>query len=125
VLLVASAVTSALFDGRSPFPQAPVMKAVGFASRQIEREIAGQPIALEVRAPDGHYRRQLTLGLAYALRVHGYRTEIAPSWGLQLGSGYLLRGQRLPLALVTMKASAAAGSYTLTVRVAKELKPRW
>jgi hypothetical protein len=80
------------------------MRAVGAASQQIERDIPSRRIMLSVIAPDDRSRRQLTLGLAYALRAVGYRPEIGVGfWALQLGSIYIFRGKPMTHVTVLMR----------------------
>jgi hypothetical protein len=88
----------------SPIFQSPAMRAVGAASQQIERDIPSRRIMLSVIAPDDRSRRQLTLGLAYALRAVGYRPEIGVGfWALQLGSIYIFRGKPMTHVTVLMR----------------------
>jgi len=98
----------------------PAMHEVGGVARRIEHKIPPQQVALKVVAPDNRYRRQLTFGVAYALRADGYRPKIAQGWSIQLGDGYWYQGERLeriPLAEVSVK------SGTLAVKVMKHPPP--
>ena len=98
----------------------PVMHEVGGVARRIEHRIPPQQIALKVVAPDNRYRRQLTFGVAYALRAEGYWPKISKGWAIQLGDGYWYQGERLeriPLAEVSVKHGM------LTVRVMKHPPP--
>jgi hypothetical protein len=89
----------------SPIFQSPAMRAVGAASQQIERDIPSCRIMLSVIAPDDRSQRQVTFGLAYALRTAGYRPEIGVGfWALQLGSIYIFRGKPMPHVTVLMRA---------------------
>jgi hypothetical protein len=88
-----------------PIFQNPAMRAVGAASQQIERDIPSRRIMLSVIAPDDRSQRQVTFGLAYALRTAGYRPEIGVGfWSLQLGSIYIFRGQPMTHVTVLMRA---------------------
>jgi hypothetical protein len=118
VLVIMAAWTSALTNRRQS-PESAVMEAVGSASRQIERKVPGQPIFLTVQAPNEHLRRQLTLGLAYALRTKGYKPEISRRWASQLGPMYGFRGRIIPVAAVEF------GLKTLAVRVVQDPKSQW
>jgi hypothetical protein len=118
-VLVALTAWTTVLTNRRLWPEDAVMKAVAPASRQIQREVPSQPIFLTVQAPNEHLRRQLTLGLAYALRTKGYRPEISSRWASELGSMYGFKGRMIPIAAVHF------GSKTLTVRVVKHPKPQW
>jgi hypothetical protein len=99
----------------------PVSNAVWAASKRIERALPQQPIALAVKAPNYSYRRQLTIGLAYVLRTAGYRAEIGPDWGAQLGPQYVYRGKLMPLVTVFARDSA---KRPVTVRIKKSVRSR-
>ena len=92
--------------GNSEAPAAPrtmaAMKKVDRVTQRIENKIPPQPVALKVVAANNRYRRQLTLGVAYALRADGYWPMVSKGWGLQLGDGYWFRGEHIPLAEVWM-----------------------
>jgi len=62
-------------------------RAVIVASAQIEREVSPGRITLMVVAPNTSYRRQVTMGLAYALRTVGYTPQIS-TWAFQIGPAY-------------------------------------
>jgi len=97
-----------------------VMHDVGVAAGRIEREIPPQQVALKVVAPDNRYRRQLTFGVAYALRADGYWPKVSKSWSIQLGDGYWYQGERrerIPLTVVSVE------SRTLAVKVMKHPPP--
>ena len=93
---------------RVPVQAAAALKAVGFASRQIERAVPSQPIALEVKASLPSYQRQLTFGIAYALRTAGYLPEIRPGLAVQLGPRYAYRGKPMPLVTVFARSGFSA-----------------
>src|SRR5216683_7174387 len=83
-----------------------VMHEVGGVAGRIEHKIPPQQVALKVVASDNRYRRQLTFGVAYALRADGYWPKVSKSWSIQLGDGYWFQGERLeriPLAEVSVK----------------------
>lgn len=93
-----------------------VMHEVGRIAARIERKIPPQQVAFRVVAHDNRYRRQLTFGVAYALRADGYSPKISEAWSVQLGGGYGYPGERiepLPLAEVSVQPG------TLTVKVMK------
>jgi hypothetical protein len=88
-----------------------VMKNVGGVAGRIEHKIPPQQVALKVVAPGNRYRRQLTLGVAYALRAKGYWPKVSKGWAIQLGDGYWYEGERrerIPLAVVSVKRSTVA-----------------
>jgi hypothetical protein len=88
-----------------------VMHEVSGVAWRIEHRIPPQQIALKVVAPDNRYRRQLTLGVAYALRAAGYWPKVSKGWAAQLGHGYWYQGERrepLPLAEVSVNPSKVA-----------------
>ena len=97
-----------------------VMHEVGGVARQIERKIPPQQVALKVVAPDNRYRRQLTFGVAYALRADGYLPKVSKGWSIQLGDRYWYQGERrerIPLTVVSVKPR------TLAVKVMKHPPP--
>ncbi len=97
-----------------------VMHEVGVAAGRIEREIPPQQVALKVVAPDNRYRRQLTFGVAYALRADGYWPKVSQSWSIQLGDGYWYQGERrerIPLTIISVEPR------TLAVKVMKHPPP--
>lgn len=70
----------------------PMRGAVAAAAARIERALPAQPVALTVVGPYAPDRRRLTLGLAYALTIRGYRPEVTYSyWARQLGRVYVFR----------------------------------
>jgi hypothetical protein len=81
------------------------MKATGTAAAQIERTVPSQPLGLAVRAPTNMYRRQLALGIAYALRTTGDEPEIGSGWAVQVGPLYERADQRMPLVTVSVSAT--------------------
>ena len=93
-----------------------VMHEVGGVAWRIEHRIPPQRIALKVVAPNNRYRRQLTLGVAYALHADGYWPKVSKGWAAQLGHGYWYQGERrepLPLAEVSVT------QRTIAVKVMK------
>lgn len=97
-----------------------VMHEVNGVAGRIEHKIPPQRVALKVVAPDNRIRRQLTFGVAYALRADGYLPKIAQGWSIQLGDSYWYPGQRkerIPLAEVWVKPS------TLAVKVMRHPPP--
>jgi hypothetical protein len=96
-----------------------VMHEVAGVTARIEHKIPPRRIALKVVTRDNRYRRQLTFGVAYALRADGYLPEVAKGWSQQLGDIYWYQGERidpLPLALVSVRP-------TLTVTVMRHPPP--
>jgi hypothetical protein len=97
-----------------------VMHEVNGVAGRIEHKIPPQRVALKVVGPDNRVRRQVTFGVAYALRAEGYWPKIAKGWSIQLGDRYFYPGQRkerIPLAEVWVKPS------TLAVKVMKHPPP--
>jgi hypothetical protein len=109
-----------------PVQASAALKAVGFASGQIERAVPRQPIALAVKSPVSSYRRQLTFGIAYALRTAGYQPEITPGLGVQLGPRYVYRGKPMPLVTVFARSgfSADVAKRPVTLRMKKPGRSR-
>jgi hypothetical protein len=101
-------------------------KAVGFASRQIERAVPSQPIALAVKTPVSSYRRQLTFGIAYELRTAGYLPEIRPGLSVQLGPQYAYRDKPMPLVTVFARRGfpADVAKRPVIVRIRKPVRSR-
>jgi hypothetical protein len=133
VLVLAMAAWTAAQTDHAPGParHVPVqadaaLGAVGFASRQIERAVPSQPIALVVKASVSSYRRKLTFGIAYALQTAGYLPEITPGLGVQLGPRYVYRGKPMPLVTVFARSgfSADVAQRPVTVRIRKPVRSR-
>jgi hypothetical protein len=93
---------SAVHIGGALRSQSAARNAVSSASTKIEREISAQRILLAVITPNNNYRRQVTLGLAYALRSAGYTPEISSSWAFQIGPAYYNLGNPVVQATVYM-----------------------
>lgn len=88
VALMAVLTTRAvLHTGGALASQSAGRKAVAAAAAMIEREVRPGRIALKVVALDGSSLRQVTMGLAYALRTAGYTPQISRS-AFQLGPAY-------------------------------------
>lgn len=127
VLLVMAAWSAAQTDHwpgparKVPVQAVAALKAPGFAAREIERAVPSQPIALAVKASVPSYRRQLTFGIAYALRTAGYVPEIGPGLGVQLGPRYVYRGKPMPVVTVFARSgfSADVAKRPVTVRIGK------
>jgi hypothetical protein len=111
---------------RVPVQAAAALKAVGFASQQIERAVPSQPIALAVKTPVSSYRRQLTFGIAYELRTAGYLPEITPGLSVQLGPRYAYRGKPMPVVTVFARSgfSADVVKRPVVVRIRKPVSSR-
>ena len=133
VLVFAMAAGTAAQTDHSPGPAphapvqaAAVLNAVRFASQQIERAVPSQPISLAVKSHVPTYRRQLTFGIAYALRTAGYLPEISPGLGVQLGPRYVYRGQPMPLVTVFARSgfSADVVKRPVIVRIRKPVRSR-
>ena len=109
-----------------PVQAGAALKAVGFAAGQIERAVPSQPIALVVKNSVPSYRRKLTFGIAYALRTAGYRPEITPGLGAQLGPRYAYRGKPMPIVTVFARSgfSADVEKRPVTVRITKPVGSR-
>jgi hypothetical protein len=89
-LLAGLTARAALHTGGALQSQSAARKAITVASAAIEREIPARRIALVVVAPR-HYRRQVTMGLAYALRTAGYTAGIS-NGAFQIGPAYQSAG---------------------------------
>ena len=97
-----------------------VMREVGRVAGRIEHKIPPQKVAVKVIAPDNRYRRQLTFGVAYALRAAGYSPKVSEGWSVQLGDGYGYPGERkerIPLTVVSVEHN------TLAVKVMRHPPP--
>jgi hypothetical protein len=114
VALIGLAVLTGVAIVRSPISQYSSMGVVSAASQQIEHKISGRRIMLTVVAPDNPSRRQVTFGLAYALRAAGYHPEIRTIWGLQLGPFYVFHGQPMTHVTVWMRDSDSVSSVDVT-----------
>jgi hypothetical protein len=91
-LMVVLTTRAAAHIGGALRSQSAARNAVSSASTKIEREISARRIVLAVVAPNNNYRRQVTIGLAYALRSAGYTPEISSSWTFQIGPAYYYDG---------------------------------
>ena len=81
-------------------------------SRLIEKKLPVEPVAVTVSGLDQHYRRGITLGVAYALVTIGYRPEVAQNYSWQLGPAYVFGDQNIPQVVVSLglnKLSVAIG----------------
>lgn len=103
-------------------PAATVMKASVEAAQRIERTVPGHRLALGIRVPTNLYRRQLTFGIAYALRTAGYHAEIGERWAVQLGPLYGIRDQPAPLATVTVSAAGGLSVQFMKRSPVKQIK---
>jgi hypothetical protein len=86
----------------------PLIHDINVASQKIERELPRQPISLSVVTGDSHFRRRMTLGLAYALTTAGYRPEVDVSYARQLGPFYEFRGTKIPSVTVYQRNSGVS-----------------
>lgn len=92
VLLAALTTSAATHVGGPQRSQSAGRNAVTSAAAKIERELPPQRIVLAVMTPDSAYRRQVLMGLAYALRSAGYSPEISSRWTFQIGPAYYYDG---------------------------------
>lgn len=90
-LMVVLTVRAALHTGGALPSQSAGRKAVAAASATIEQEVLPGRITLTVVAPNGSLLRQVTMGLAYALRIAGYTPRISRG-AFQLGPAYSAAG---------------------------------
>jgi hypothetical protein len=65
-------------------------------------------VALSVVNPAGIYQRDVTLGLAWALRAAGYQPEVDHRAARYLGARYLYGGQPLPHVTVVLRHRGVA-----------------
>jgi len=86
----------------------PYIHAVNAASQKIEQKLPGQPIRLTVVAPDAHYRRRVTFGLAYVLTTAGYRPQVSWNYAWQLGPGYGPHSTKIPRVMVYQRGNGVA-----------------
>lgn len=107
VALILLTSRAALQIGRTPELRKFAMNAVSSASLSIEHEISPQRVVLAVVSPNGHYRREVTFGIAYVLRTAGYSPEIMRSyWTFPAGSPYHYAGTRLTRVTVYVRPDA-------------------
>jgi hypothetical protein len=113
-LVVVLTVRAAAHVGGALPSQDAARNAVSYASAAIEREIPARRIALAVVAPNNNYQRQVTTGLAYALRSAGYIPEISASWAFQLGPSYQYNGSRVTRVTVFVYNHGARARVVIT-----------
>jgi len=107
--LIALAASLAIAQ-QGPTADARLGSLAGLASRQIERALPGQPIALSVAASSVRAQRRLTLGIVWALRASGYLPEVGGS--AELGPVYIFRGQRVPRVMVHVRGNTVSVNVT-------------
>jgi hypothetical protein len=87
----------------------PAMPASLKISRQIARDLPGQPIALSVYASDPSVRGRLTLGLTWELTPRGFHAEIKHTrLARELGDRYLYLGSSIPHVTVRLRSHGAS-----------------
>lgn len=113
-LLVALTVRAGTHVGGALPSQDAARNAVSYASAKIEREISARRVVLAVVAPNNNYQRQVTMGLAYALRSAGYIPEISASWVFQIGPSYHYSGDRMTRVTVFVHNHGAKARVVIT-----------
>jgi hypothetical protein len=95
------------------------MASTRAASRQIVRELPGQPIALSVHDFNESALGRLTLGLTWALTPDGFRAEIMHTrLARELGDRYVFRGEAIPLVKVRVRQHHTVVAVTRPARLA-------
>ena len=93
----AAAVASSLAVAREP-PQTEVRVAIA----AIERALPSQPVRLTVVKANGRLQLSQAVGIAWALRVRGYRPELIHKFALELGPMYEFGSRPAASAIVTV-----------------------
>ena len=78
------------------------LSATRFAAQHIERMLPRQRLELSV-VSDGSYERNVTLGVAWALRADGYEPAVNHRAARYLGPRYLFTGRPMPHVTVVMR----------------------
>jgi len=90
------------------------MQASLVASRQIERELRGQPIALSVHDADAAALGRLTLALTWVLTPVGYGPEVVRArLARELGDRYVFHGQPIPQVAVRVRHDGISVRVTM------------
>lgn len=82
------------------------------AARDIERMVAGQRIALLVKAPGVGYVRSVTFGVAWALIADGYAPAVNHRAARYLGPRYRYAGRSMPLLIVGLRPRGVVVTLT-------------
>jgi hypothetical protein len=97
----------------------PAMASTRAASRQIARQLPGQPIALSVHDFNAAALGRLTLGVTWALTPDGFRAEIMHTrLARELGDRYVFRGQAIPLVKVRVRRHSTSVVVTKPTQLA-------
>jgi hypothetical protein len=78
-------------------------EATRYAARYIERTVPRERVALTARIPGVGYVRNVTLGVAWALRADGYEPVMNRSSVRFLGPLYRYAGRPMPLLIVELR----------------------
>ena len=120
--LVAAAVIVALSPQGKKVPYVtsdPAMASTRAASREIVRELPGQPIALSIHDVNESALGRLTLGLTWALTPDGFRAEIMRTrLARELGDRYVFRGEAIPLVRVRVRQHRTLVAVTKPTQLA-------
>jgi len=79
-----------------------LIQAITLVSRAVRAELPAQRLKLSVTGLDQHFRRGVTLGLAYVLVTDGYRPEVVPHYAWQLGPAFTFHGQSVLRVIVKL-----------------------
>ena len=97
----------------------PAMASTRAASREIVRELPGQPIALSIHDVNESALGRLTLGLTWALTPDGFRAEIMRTrLARELGDRYVFRGEAIPLVRVRVRQHRTLVAVTKPTQLA-------
>jgi hypothetical protein len=87
-------------------------EATRYAAGYIERTVPRGRIALTARTPGVGYRRNVTFGVAWALRADGYEPVMNHSAARFLGPRYRYAGRPMPLVIVALRQQGIAIQVT-------------
>ena len=88
------------------------LSAAAYAARYIEQLLPPQHMNLSVATSGGVYQRQVTLGVAWALRAEGYWPAVNHRAARYLGPRYLFAGRPMPDLAVDLRHRGIVIRYT-------------
>lgn len=89
------------------------LSATAYGARYIEQLLPPQRLNLSVATSSGIYQRQVTLGVAWALRAKGYTPAVNHRTARYLGPRYLFAGRPMPDIVVDLRHRGIVIRYTL------------
>jgi hypothetical protein len=99
------------------------VSATRLGAAYIERLLPPQPVALSVVNPARVYERDVTLGVAWALRADGYLPEVNHRAARYLGPRYLFRGQPVPQVTVVVRRRGVVVHVAQTPGLSVQRRP--